>query len=169
MNLKPLRVLAPGLFAASALLLTATAGAQTPPPAASTATAASPQPTPAKTHHRGGTTATRQADMKAECQSMMTKKKEMQEKLDTMDATLDKLVAEMNAAKASKDVDALERPMAAVLNELVAQRKVSRSMMLGMEHEMTGHMAHHGHMGKGAKDCPMMTAGPALETKPAVR
>ena len=90
----------------------------------------------------------------------------MQEKLKTMDAKLDKLVAEMNAAKASKDVDALERPMAAVLNELVEQRKASRSMMMEMEPGMMGHMTHHmGMGGKGVKDCPMMKMGDAPAPK----
>jgi hypothetical protein len=47
--------------------------------------------------------------MKAECQAMMAKKQEMQDKLQAIDATLDKLVAEMNAAKSSKEVDAQGR------------------------------------------------------------
>ena len=39
-------------------------------------------------------------DMKADCQAMMAKKQERQDKLKTMDATLDKLVAEMNDVSA---------------------------------------------------------------------
>ncbi len=169
MKLQPLRILVPGLFAASALVLAANAGAQAPAPAAPAKTATSAQATPTTgQHHHGQAGATHHADMKAECQAMMAKKEEMQEKLKTMDATLDKLVAEMNAAKASKDVDALERPMAAVLNELVAQRKATRSMMMEMEPEMMGHMAHHmGMGGKGAKDCPMMKTGDTPEPKAA--
>ena len=74
---------------------------------------------------------------------MMAKKEEMQDKLKAMDATLDKLVAEMNAAKRSKEVDAMEKPMAAVINELVAQRKAFRSMMMEMQPAMMEHMMHH--------------------------
>ena len=98
---------------------------------------------------------------------MMARHKEMQEKLRAMDATLDKLVAEMNAAKESKAVDALERPMAAVINELVAQRKASRAMMMEMQPEMMAHMAHHMQMHgtKGPMECPMMKTGTAPEPK----
>jgi hypothetical protein len=105
--------------------------------------------------------------MKAECQAMMEKKQAMQVKLDAMDASLDKLVAEMNAAKASKEVDALEKPMAAVLNELVAQRKVMHSMMMEMQPPMMAHMAHHMQMHgpKGAMECPMMKMKDTHEPK----
>ncbi|MDL2718289.1 MAG: hypothetical protein PT977_11075 [Acidobacteriota bacterium] len=83
------------------------------------------------------------ADMKTECQAMMAKKKKMQDNLHAMDAALDKLVAEMNAAKGSKEVDALEKTMAAVINELVAQQKASRSVMMEMQSAMMAHMTHH--------------------------
>jgi len=96
--------------------------------------------------------------MMAECKAMMAKRQAMQVKVDAMDASLDKLVGEMNAAKASKEIDALEKPMAAVLNELVAQRKVLQSMMMEMQCPMMAHMAHHMQMhgAKGAMECPMM-------------
>jgi hypothetical protein len=105
--------------------------------------------------------------MKAECQAMMAKKQEMQDKLQAMDATLDKLVAEMNAAKGSKEVDAMEKPMAAVLNELVSQRKAARSMMMEMQPSMMAHSMHHMRMhgAKGAMECPMMKMGNAPEPK----
>lgn len=92
---------------------------------------------------------------------MMARHRETQEKLDAMDVTLDKLVAEMNAARGSKDVDALERPMAAVINELVAQRKVSRMLMMEMQHGSMAHMSHHmqRHGAKGPMECPMMKKG----------
>lgn len=104
-------------------------------------------------------------DMKADCQAMMAKKQEMQDKLKTMDATLDKLVAEMNAAGAENKPGAMEKPMAAVINELVAQRKAMRSMMTEMQGGMMAHMM--GHMNsqqmKGAmhpmSDCSMMKMG----------
>jgi Skp family chaperone for outer membrane proteins len=165
-----LRVLAPGLFAASAIVLAANAGAQTPPPAAPPTAAKSPQAAPMAGHHKNGHAgATPHADMKAECQAMMARKQEMQAKLATMDATLDRLVAEMNAANASKAPDALEKPMAAVLAELVAQSKASRSMMMEMQPGMMAHVKHHMDTRgtKGAMDCPMMKTGATPEAKPA--
>ena len=162
------RALFPGVVAATALALAVSAGAQTPPPAGPTTAAKSPQAASMTGHHKGSAAkATHDAGMKAECEAMMAKKQEMKDKHQAMDATLDKLVAEMNAAKASKDVDAMEKPMAAVINELVAQRKASRSMMMEMEHGSMAHMAHHMHMhgAKGAMECPMMKSGMAHEPK----
>lgn len=167
MNTHRLRVL-PGIVAAAALALAAGVGAQTPPaapPAADT-----PQAAPMSRHHKHATAAARPAsDMKAECEAMMAKKQEMQTKLEAMDATLDKLVADMNAAQGSKEVDALEKPMAAVINELVAQRKASRAMKAEMESEMMAHMMKHMQMAgtkagkKGMADCPMMKMGGKAE------
>ncbi|MEO8587022.1 MAG: hypothetical protein ABI584_12740 [Acidobacteriota bacterium] len=122
-------------------------------------------------HHRSPAAKDKHgAEMKAECQAMMARHKEMQEKMQTMDATLDKLVAEMNAARESKTADAMERPMAAVINELVAQRKASRTMMMEMQHGSMAHMAHHmpmrGMKGeKGEMECPMMKADRAADAK----
>lgn len=168
MKLHPLKAFAPGLFAASALILAANAGAETPPPTPPPAAAKSPQATPMTGHHKGShAQAKHHADLKAECEGMVAKRQEMQDKFKAMDATLDKLVAEMNAAKGSKTVDALEKPMLAVINELVVQRKTSVSMMMEMQPEMMGHMAHHMNMGgaKGAMGCPMMKTGNAPEAK----
>jgi Skp family chaperone for outer membrane proteins len=162
-----LTVLVPGIFAAAALALAVGVGAQTPPIEPSPA-AKTPQATPITGHHKdSAATAKHDADMKAECQAMMAKKQEMQDKLQTMDATLDKLVATMNAAKGSKEADAMEKPMVAVINELVAQRKASRSMMMEMQPAMMAHMMRHMHMQgtKGAMECPMMKTGNAPEPK----
>ncbi len=162
MKTQHLTVLVPGIFAAAAFVLAASIRAQTPAPPATTSSQAAPttghhKPIAAKSKH--------DADMNSECQAMMAKKQEMQNKLQAMDATLDKLVAEMNAAKGSKEVDALEKPMAAVLNELVAQRKALRSMMMEMQPAMMAHMMHHMHGTKGAMECPMMKMGTAPEPK----
>jgi Skp family chaperone for outer membrane proteins len=159
MKTQNFKVLAPGILATFALALAMNASAQTPPPAPSPATKA-PQAAPMTGHHMDSPGAAKHhADMKAECQGMMAKKQEMQDKLQAMDASLDKLVADMNAAKGSKEVDALEKPMAAVINELVAQRKASRSMMMEMQPAMMSHMMHHMHGEKGAMECPMMKMG----------
>ncbi len=168
MKLHPLKVLAPGLIAAAALVLAPSASAQTPPSTAPPATAQSPQAAPMMGHHKDSQAAAKHhADLKTECQGMVAKRQEMQDKLKAMDATLDKLVAEMNAAKGSNKGDALEKPMAAVINELVAQRKAFPSMMMEMQPEMMAHMAHHMDVGgaKGAMDCPMMKKGNAPESK----
>ena len=156
-----LRAFVPGIAAAAALALAMSAGAQTPAPAV-------PSPaTPSTGHHHKGAAAksTHDAEMKKECEAMMAGHREMQEKMTAMDATLDKLVAEMNAAKESKAVDAMERPMAAVINELVAQRKASRTMMMEMQHGSMEHMSHHMQMHgtKGPMECPMMKKGNAPE------
>jgi Skp family chaperone for outer membrane proteins len=168
MNTPHLKVLVPGIVAATALSLAVSAGAQTPQPPGPTPAATSSHAAPMTGHHKANAAkTTHDADMKAECEAMMAKKQEMQDKLQAMDATLDKLVAEMNAAKGSKEVDALEKPMAAVINELVAQRKALRSMMMEMQPTMMAHMIHHMHMHgtKGAMECPMMKTGNAPEPK----
>ena len=161
-----LRMTVPSLVAAAALALAATAGAQTTPPPVTPATAKSPQAAPMTGHHKEGAAKTmHHADMKAECQAMMARKEEMKAKHLEMDATLDKLVAEMNAAKGSREAGAMEKPMAAVINELVAQRKALGSMMMEMQPTMMAHMMRHMDMpgAKGAMECPMMKTGKAPE------
>lgn len=91
-------------------------------------------------------------------ESMMAHHKEMTAKMEAMDARLDGLVKGMNAATGSKKPDAV----AAVVNELVAQRKQMREQMMAMQPEMMKHMMAHTQMGmmKGMEDsmaqCPMM-------------
>lgn len=168
MNTPHLKVLVPGIVAATALALAVSAGAQTPPPPGPTPAATSPHAAAMTGHHKASAAkAKHHADMKAECEAMMAKKQGMQDKLQAMDATLDKLVAEMNAAKGSKEVDALEKPIVAVINELVTQRKALRSTMMEMQPAMMAHMIHHMHMHgtKGAMECPMMKTGNAPEPK----
>lgn len=163
-----LKVLVPGIFAAAALALAGSAGAQTPPPSAPPPAAPSTHAAPMPDHDKASAArAKHEADLKRECEAMLAKKKEMHEKLQAMDATLDKLVAEMNAATESKAVGALEKPMAAVINELVAQRKVFLSMMTEMQPAVMTHMMHHMRMldTKGPMECPMMKTGPPPEPK----
>jgi len=158
----PFRMTVPSLVAAAALALAATAGAQSTPPPVTSATPKSPQAAPMAGHHmEGAAKAVHHAEMKAECKAMMAKKEGMRVKHREMDAALDKLVAEMNAAKGSKEVDALEKPIAAVVNELVAQRKALSSMMMEMQPAMMAHMMRHMETAgaKGAMECPMMKPG----------
>jgi len=91
-------------------------------------------------------------------ESMMAHHKEMMARVDAMDARLDELVKKMNAATGNKKANAT----AAVINELVAQRKQMREQMMAMMPEMMKHMMEHMRMGimKGMEDsmakCPMM-------------
>jgi len=61
----------------------------------------------------------------------------------------------------------MEKPMAAVLNELVAQRKAMHSMMMEMQPAMMAHMMHHMHMqgAKGSHGLPDDEGGQASEPK----
>jgi Skp family chaperone for outer membrane proteins len=163
-----LKVLVPGIFVAIALASAVGVGAQTPPPAETPAVVAEAPASPMSGHHMDSAEkAAHHADMKSECQAIMAKKQEMQDKLKAMDAELDKLVAEMNAAEGPNKADAMEKPMAAVINQLVAEQKASRSMMMEMQPAMMAHMMHHMEMHgtEGAMACPMMKTGDAPETE----
>jgi len=167
-----LKVLAPAIFAATALALVPGVGAQSAPPAEKPPVATTAPAAPMSGHHQHMNSADKascQADMEAQCRALMAKKQEMRDKLQKMDAELDKLVAEMNAAKESKAPDAMEKPMAAVINELVAEHKASHSMMMDMQPAMMKHMMHHMQMqGAGsAMGCPMMNMGDAPEPEAA--
>lgn len=101
-----------------------------------------------------------------DCAAMMAKQKDMTSKMDDMDARLQKMVEAMNAAKGAKKTDA----MAAVISELVTQRKAMRDMAMNMQPMMAQHMAEHMHEAmagamKSMQDCPMMK-GAAEKTKP---
>jgi polyhydroxyalkanoate synthesis regulator phasin len=93
-----------------------------------------------------------------DCQSMM---QEMQASSKAMDDRLQQLIDEMNKAKGSARVDR----MAAVINELVTQRKQMREQMTTMMPKMMGHMTEHmksgmmSGMSHSMAACPMMKAG----------
>ena len=95
--------------------------------------------------------------MPDKCKAMMEKKQQMMQKCKMMDARLDELVAAMNTATGQQKIDA----MAALLNELVQQRKSMHEMMMnmqgGMMHgKMQGGMMQ-GEMSQGKKPkCKMM-------------
>jgi hypothetical protein len=170
MNRHQFKILVLGIFATSVLALAVGIGAQTPAPSATTPTAGNPQASHMTGHKMDSATmAKHEADMKADCQAMMAKKQEMKDKCAAMDASLDKLVAEMNAAKESKKADAMEIPMAAVITELVAQRKAMRAMMEEMDTAMMAHMMNHMtmHGARGSMECPTMKTGTTSDAKPA--
>ncbi len=103
-----------------------------------------------------------------DCKAMMQRQDAMQTKMKAMDEQLDKLVADMNAARGSKKVD----KMAAVIDELVAQRKEMRAQMQTMMPMMMQHMMQHMQAGmmKGMSDsmasCPMMKKDAAAAEGP---
>ena len=78
------------------------------------------------------------------------------------------LVDQMNSAKGSAKVD----QTAAVINELVSQRKQMREQMMTMMPQMMGHMMQHMHngmmsgMSQSMSSCPMMK-GSAQATPPS--
>ncbi len=168
MKKQHLELLVPIIFTALALALTVSAGAQAPPAPTAPSATKSPQAAPMPGHDKHTAAAAgNEAEMKTECEAMMAKKKKMHDTHEANGAALDKLVAEMNAAKSSKEKDAMEKPMAAVLTELVAQSKASHSMM-EMQPEMMAHMMRHMemHATKGAMECPMMKMGMDHDTVP---
>jgi hypothetical protein len=83
------------------------------------------------------------------CPEMMHQQMAMHQEMDALDARLDALVAAMNGAKGEKKIAA----MAAVINEMTAQRKILREKLEGMHAGMMGGMHH------GGGDCPMMKDG----------
>lgn len=93
--------------------------------------------------------------MQEKCQEMMVKHQEMREEMAAMDARLEELVQQMNAATGEARVDA----MAAVINELIEQRREMHDMMAEMGPGMMGHMMMHMDpemMEDGEMICPMM-------------
>jgi len=92
------------------------------------------------------------ADMSARCQAMMADHEKMMTEMKAADARLDDLVAKMNGAPAMEKAAAT----AAVVNEMVAQRRTMRDGMMKMEHGMMGHMMEHMQAGKDGMACPMM-------------
>ena len=90
-----------------------------------------------------------------DCQAMM---QQMQTSAQAMDDRLQQLIDDMNKARGSAKVDR----MAAVINELVSQRKQMREQMMTTMPQMMGHMMQHmqSGMAKGLaeemKTCPMM-------------
>ena len=93
-----------------------------------------------------------------DCEAMMQK---MQASSKAMDDRLQTLVDQMNSANGTAKVD----QTAAVINELVSQRKQMREQMMSMMPQMMGHMMQHmqsdmksgkSGMSKSMASCPMM-------------
>jgi hypothetical protein len=87
------------------------------------------------------------------CEAMIKQQAAMQKQMAEMSARLQSLVDDMNGADGAAKVD----KMAAVINELVAQRTVMQKQMAELQPEMMHHTMEHMQGGKGSMaDCPMM-------------
>lgn len=93
------------------------------------------------------------ADMATRCQAMMADQEKMMADMKDADQRLDDLVSKMNAASGGDKADAT----AAVVNEMVTQRRTMRDGMMKMQHGMMAHMMEHMQAGKESMAmCPMM-------------
>ena len=91
--------------------------------------------------------------MAAKCQAMMADQHKMMMEMNAADERLDKLVSRMNAASGTDKADAT----AAVVSEMVTQRRTMRDGAMKMQHEMMTHMMEHVQAGKDSMAmCPMM-------------
>jgi predicted transcriptional regulator len=97
--------------------------------------------------------ATPESGMAAKCQAMMADQEKMMTEMKAADQRLDDLVSAMNAASGMQKADAI----AAVVNEMVTQRRTMRDGMMKMQHGMMAHMMEHMQAGKDSMAmCPMM-------------
>lgn len=100
------------------------------------------------------------ADRTARCQAMMAEREKKVAEMKASDARLDELVATMNAAPAADKATAT----AAVVTEMVAQRRAMRAAMDHMQHGAMSHMMEHMHGDKARfEQCPMMKAMGAMK------
>ena len=96
------------------------------------------------------------AGMPAMCQAMMAEHSQMMAEVKAADQRLDGLVAKMTGATGQDKVDAT----AAVVSEIVAQRKTMHEGMMKMQQGMMSHMMAHMQAGKDSMAmCPMMKMG----------
>lgn len=122
-----------------AIALAAVAPSMANGPAPQTATTSQPQKAP--------------ADLSAKCQAMMAEHATLMADMKSADERLDTLLSKMHTASGQEKVDAV----AAVVSELVTQRKTMRDRMMSMNQSMMGHMAEHMQTGpQSMAMCPMM-------------
>ncbi len=88
-----------------------------------------------------------------DCEQMMAKPGQMMSEMTAMDAQLEQKVATMNEATGEGKVDA----MAAVINELVSQRRATRDRETAMQAGIAGHMGGATSPEPNSTgECPMM-------------
>lgn len=101
-------------------------------------------------------------DMMAKCKAAAAAHEAMMTEMNAADQRLDALAAKMTGATGQAKVDAT----AAVVSELVSQRKTMRETMMKMHHETMGHMAEHMQAGPGSMAmCPMMKGAGTMMMK----
>ncbi|HET9867167.1 MAG TPA: hypothetical protein VFQ06_07745 [Nitrospira sp.] len=109
--------------------------------------------TPQDHQHATADTAKPSSGMEAKCQAMMAEKEKMMADMKAADQRLDALVATMNAASGMDKTAAT----AAVVSEMVTQRRTMRDGMMKMQEDMMGHMMEHMQAGTASMaSCPMM-------------
>lgn len=95
-------------------------------------------------------------DMSAKCRAMMADHEKMMADMKAADQRLDDLTAKMTAASGQAKVDAT----AAVVTEIVAQRKTMREAMMKMHEGTMSHLMEHMQAGpQSMAMCPMMKPG----------
>jgi hypothetical protein len=91
--------------------------------------------------------------MEAKCQAMMAEREKMMTAMKAADQRLDDLVAKMNTASGKEKMAAT----AAVVNEMVTERRTMRDVMMKMQEGMMSHMMEHMQAGAASMAmCPMM-------------
>lgn len=111
------------------------------------------QPPKPQSHEQHADTAKTEQGMMAKCQAMMAEHDKMMADMKAADQRLDALVAKMNAASGQQKTDAT----AAVVSEIVAQRKTMHASMMKMHDGMMKHTMEHMQAGtESMAMCPMM-------------
>jgi hypothetical protein len=92
-------------------------------------------------------------EMTAKCQAMMAERDKMMTGMKAADQRLDDLVVKMNAASGMEKMT----ETAAVVTEMVSDRRTMRDGTMKMQHDMMAHMMEHMQAGKDSMAmCPMM-------------
>jgi hypothetical protein len=91
--------------------------------------------------------------MAAKCQAMMADREKMAAEMKSAEERLGDLVTTMNAATGMDKTTAI----AAVINEMIMQRRALKDGMMKSQHGMMTHMMEHMQAGKDSMAmCPMM-------------
>jgi hypothetical protein len=109
--------------------------------------------TPQEPHHPATDTAQPPSGMAAKDQAMMAEREKMMTGMKAADQRLDELVARMNTASGMEKMTAT----AAVVTEMVTQRRTMREGMMKMQEGMMSHTMEHMQAGAASMAmCPMM-------------